>query len=220
MRHRSRKRSCRGANKKSFGPGSRIARGRSLAAKARRRDTGVRRRPAPPMLRAPSRRSRCARPSPDATPSGATGSRGALIDRPEPSLQPFQNDEDADAHQNNEADRGIGAGQIIALGKLVDELAEPAEIDQELDADDVDQSEDQSEPQANEDGGQRGRKEYLPELLRAGEVKAAPDIDQHAAGAGETFERLEDHRGDARSEAHHNDGRRIAPEDHEIERID
>ena len=42
--------------------------------------------------------------------------------------------------------------QVVALGKIVDELSEPAEIDQELDPDHVDQGEDQAEPHAD-DGG-------------------------------------------------------------------
>ena len=66
-----------------------------------------------------------------------------------------------DADQDDEADRRVGPGQIVALGELVDELAEAAEIDQELDADDVDQREDQAEPHADEDGRQRGGKQDL-----------------------------------------------------------
>src|SRR5581483_11393018 len=89
------------------------------------------------------------------------------VDRSQPSFEPLRKHEDADADQNYEADRRIGAGEVIALRELVDELAEPAEIDQELDAYDVDQRKDQTQPQANEDGRQRGRKQNLPELLRA-----------------------------------------------------
>ena len=92
-----------------------------------------------------------------------------------------------DADQDHEADRRIGSGEIVALGQLVDELPEPAEIDQELDADDVDQREDQPEPHADEDGRQRRREQYLPELLRGREVEAAPDIDQHAPRAGKAL---------------------------------
>ena len=76
-------------------------------------------------------------------------------------------DEHAHADQDHEADRRVGARQVVALGELVDELAEAAEIDQELDADDVDQREDQPEPQADEDRRQRRREQDLPELLRA-----------------------------------------------------
>ena len=58
-------------------------------------------------------------------------------------------------------DRRIGAGQVVALGEIVDQLAEAAEIDQELDADDVDQGEDQAEPDADENGRQRRREQDL-----------------------------------------------------------
>ena len=43
---------------------------------------------------------------------------------------------------------------------------ESAEVDQELDADDVDHREDEPEPQADEHRGQRRRQQDLPELLR------------------------------------------------------
>ena len=128
-------------------------------------------------------------------------------------------DEHADADQDHEADRRIGSGQIVALGKLVDKLAEPAEIDQELDPDDVDEREDQPEPQAHEDRRQRRRKQDLPELLRGREIEAPAHIDQHAPRAGEPFQRLEDDRRKPGGEAHHHDGERAAAEDHEIERI-
>ena len=43
---------------------------------------------------------------------------------------------------------------------------EAAEVDQELDADDVDHREDEAEPQADEDRRQRRRQQDLAELLR------------------------------------------------------
>ncbi len=70
------------------------------------------------------------------------------------------------ADQNDKADRGIGAWEIVAFGQFVDELAEAAEVDQEFDADDVDQREDQAELNADKDGRQRRREQDFPELLR------------------------------------------------------
>ena len=98
------------------------------------------------------------------------------------------------AHQDHEADRGIGAGEVVALGEIVDELAEPAEIDQEFDADDVDQREDQPELEADEDRRQRRGEQDFPEHLPRRELEAAADIDQHAAGARQALDGLQDHR--------------------------
>src|SRR5579885_3907481 len=99
-----------------------------------------------------------------------------LIDRSQPSLDALQRHEESDAYQDNEEDRRIGAGEVVSFGKVVDELAETAGIDEELDADDVDQREDQSEPHADEDRRQRGGKQDLPELLGAGQVEAPAHI--------------------------------------------
>ena len=123
------------------------------------------------------------------------------------------------AGQDHEQDRAVGAGQVVALGELVDELAEAAEVDQELDADDVDHREDEPEPQADEDRRQRRRQQDLAELLRRRELEAAADVDQHLPRAGEPFDRLQDHRRQAGGEADHHDRRRAAAEDHEEERI-
>src|SRR5499426_1472281 len=143
----------------------------------------------------------------------------ASIDRSQPSLKPFHEDEHADADQDHEADRGIGSSKIVALGKLVDKLPKAAEIDQEFDPYAIDEREDQPEPQSHEDGRQRSGKENLPELLRWGEIEAPAHVDEHAPGGAETLERLEHDRGKPRGEAHHHDGEGAPAEDHEIERI-
>src|SRR5262245_29564955 len=145
-------------------------------------------------------------------------SRGTSVDRSQPSLEPFHQDEHADADQDDEADRGIGAGEIVALGELVDKLPEPAEIDQELHPHDIDEREDQAEPEPDEDGRQRGGEQDLPELLRGREVEALADIDQHAAGGGEPLERLEDDGAEPAGEANHHDGNPAPAEDHEKDR--
>src|SRR3954465_4705396 len=82
--------------------------------------------------------------------------------RSEPSFDPFGADEKQHADQDHEADRRVSPRQIVALGELVDELAEAAEIDKEFDADDVDERKDHAEPHADEDGWQRGRKQDFP----------------------------------------------------------
>ena len=142
-----------------------------------------------------------------------------LIDRSQPSFGLFQRHEEHHAHQDHETDRRIGAGKVVALGKFVDELAEPAEIDQEFDADDIDQREDQSQPQADEDRRQGGRKQDLPELLSGIEIETAPNIYQHLAGAGNAFDGLQNHRRQRGDESHHDDGPGAAPEDHQEKRI-
>src|SRR2546428_5897907 len=50
----------------------------------------------------------------------------------EPSLDSFGEQEESDTHQDHEKDRGVHRRQVIALGQLVDELPEAAEVDQEL----------------------------------------------------------------------------------------
>src|SRR6476620_4289543 len=98
------------------------------------------------------------------------------LDRSQPSLESFGENEDADADQDHEADRRIGAGKIVAFGKLVDELAKAAEIDQELDAHDIDQRENQPEPHADKDRRQRRRKQIFQDLLGGGRVEASPPL--------------------------------------------
>src|SRR6185312_14984793 len=95
---------------------------------------------------------RCAAPLPGAPAAAAAARTAGSVDRSQPSLKPFHQDEHAHADQDHEADRGVGSRQIVALGKLVDKLPQPTEIDQELDPDDVDQGKDQPEPQPDEDG--------------------------------------------------------------------
>src|SRR6266576_3154597 len=94
----------------------------------------------------------------------------------QPSLDPLNDDEEDDAHQNDEADRGIGAGQVVTLGEVVDELAEAAEIDQEFDTNHIDQRKDQSELEAGEDRRQRGWKLDFQKHLQRGELETASDI--------------------------------------------
>ena len=89
--------------------------------------------------------------------------RPASVDRSQPSLEPLRQDEHADTDQDHEADRRVGAGKIVALGQLVDELAEPAEIDQKLDTDDVDSAKISPSRTSDEDRRQRRRKQNLPE---------------------------------------------------------
>src|SRR5262249_58265867 len=124
---------------------------------------------------------------------------------------PIHQGEGADAEQDDEAYRGIGAGGMVALGEPVDQLSEPAEIDQELDPDDVDEREYEPEPQPDEDGRQRRREQDLPELLGGREVEAPADVDQDPPGGGKPFERLEDDRSEPGGEPHHHDGERARP---------
>ena len=84
----------------------------------------------------------------------------------QPSLEAFGEIEEHDRHQDHEQDRSVRAGQVVALGELVDELAEAAEVDQELDADDIDHREDEAEPQTHENGWQGGGQQDHAELLR------------------------------------------------------
>src|ERR1700691_3812986 len=114
-----------------------------------------------------------------------------LRGRCQPSLGPFGDHEENDADENDETDRRIDARQIVALGQIVDELAEAAEIDQILDADYVDQRENQPEPDADKNRRQRGRKQDLPELLRRRKLETAANIDEHASRRGEALNGLE-----------------------------
>ena len=86
--------------------------------------------------------------------------------RPQPSLDPFGEVEENDRDQDHEQDSAVGPGKVVPLGELVDELTEATEVDQELDADDVDHRENEAEAQAHEDRRQRRRQQNLPELLR------------------------------------------------------
>src|SRR5262249_54058874 len=81
-----------------------------------------------------------------------------VVVRSKPSLGPFQVYKEQHADQEHEADRRIGAGEIITFGKIVDELAEPAKIDEKFGADNVDKGEDQSKADTHKDGRQcRGK---------------------------------------------------------------
>src|ERR1043166_4641412 len=110
---------------------------------ARRRGTAVPTPRPPPRSPGCRRRWQCA----PASPGWQTAARVRSGDRSQPSLNSVGEKEEHDADQDDEADRRVGAGQVVALGKIVDELAEAAEIDQELNADDVDQREDHAEAQ-------------------------------------------------------------------------
>src|SRR5580658_9093946 len=101
-----------------------------------------------------------------------------LTGRSQPSLGPFGYHKENYADENDKADRRIHAWQIVTFGKIVDELAQPAEIDQEFDCDHVDQCKHQSEPDADKDRQQRRGKQDFPELLRWCQLQTAPDIDQ------------------------------------------
>src|SRR5262249_1548466 len=103
----------------------------------------------PPTRPGSSAGWRCAAASPGSSRAGRRGP--ASVDRSEPSFDPFGEHEEQHADQDHETDRRIGAGQVVALGELVDELAEAAEIDQELDPHDVDEREDHAELDADED---------------------------------------------------------------------
>src|SRR5438067_10940690 len=90
-------------------------------------------------------RSSPAGPSPHGRRSGAWA---------EPSLDPFGDDKENDADEDDEADRRIGARQVVALGQFVYQLTEPAKIDEELDADYIDQGKNQAESHADENVAQ------------------------------------------------------------------
>ena len=64
-----------------------------------------------------------------------------LVDWSEPSLSSLQSHEKQNAYQDDKADRRVGAGKIIAFGKVVDELSETAEIDEKFCPHDIDQRE-------------------------------------------------------------------------------
>src|SRR5262249_17920687 len=136
-----------------------------------------------------------------------------------PSLDPLCEEKHANSNEDYEADRSIGSGKIVPLGKLVNKLPKAAEIDQKFDSHDVDQCEDQTEPESNEDSWQRGGKQDLPELLRPGQIEAFADVDQHAPRGQQAFQRLEEDGCESGGEAHHHDSQGAPAEDHEIERI-
>jgi hypothetical protein len=73
---------------------------------------------------------------------------------------------------------GFVAGLAPVILKRLEALSgtRRALIDQELDADDIDQRKDHSESQSDKDGRQSGRKQDFPEQLAAGQVETAPDI--------------------------------------------
>src|SRR5215510_7492103 len=125
----------------------------------------------------------------------------------QPSLESLCEEEHANTDEDHEANRSIGSGKIVPLGKLVNKLSEAAEIDQKFDSHDIDQREDQTEPESNEDGWQRGRKQDLPKLLRGAQIKALAHVDQHAPCGQKAFERLKDDGGKSGGEAHHHDGK-------------
>src|SRR5689334_24812658 len=100
-------------------------------------------------------------------PKPASGARS------EPSFDPFGADEEQYADQDHEAYRRVGPGQIVALGELVDELAQTTEVDEEFNAHNVDERKDHAEPHADEDGRQRRAKQNFPVELRGREFKAS-----------------------------------------------
>src|SRR5215213_9612866 len=102
--------------------------------------------------------------------------REQSVGRSQPFFYSVGDEEEEDADEDDEANRRVSARQVIAFRKIVDELAEPAEVDQELDADDVDQREDHAETHPDENGRQGSRKVYFPEQLHFVELEAAPDI--------------------------------------------
>src|SRR5262249_49828905 len=106
-----------------------------------------------------------------------------LVDRPQPSLGFLERHEKQHAHQDHEADRRVGACKIIAFGKVVDELPETAEIDEEFGPDDIDQCEYQAKADAYKDRWKGRGKEDLPKLLRRRQLEAAADIDKNFACA-------------------------------------
>src|SRR5260221_11579330 len=137
----------------------------------------------------------------------------------QPSLEPLREDEHGNTDQDHEANRVIGPGETVPLGKLVDKLPKTAEIDQKFDADDIDEREDQTEPQSDEDGRQRGGKQNLPELLGGAQIEALSDVDQHAPRGQKAFRSLKDDRRNSGGEAHHHNSQGAPAEDHQIERI-
>src|SRR4051812_32930639 len=116
----------------------------------------------------------------------ATSMRCPSFDWSQPSLQPFGEKKDAHADQDDKANCRIGTGKVETIRQFVDELAETAEVDEILDAHNIDQGKDQPEPHADEDGRQGRREQYLPELLPRREIEAAPHIDQHPPCGGKT----------------------------------
>src|SRR5439155_11575521 len=114
--------------------------------------------------------------------------------RTQPSLNSFGDVEEQHAHQHDKSNRCVSPGQVVALGQFVDQLTEAAEVDQELDADNINHREDQPEPQAHEYRRQRRGQHDLPEHLCRREVERAADVDQNGARGCEAFERLQDHR--------------------------
>ena len=66
---------------------------------------------------------------------------------------------------------------------------------------------------------QRRRQQDLPEVLPVVETKAAADVEQHVARAGEALDGLQDHRREPGGEADHHDRRRAAAEDHQEQRV-
>src|SRR5215510_4997497 len=145
--------------------------------------------------------------------------QNGLIHRPQPSLGLFESYEKYNTNEDHEADRRIGAGEIVAFGKVVDELPKAAEIDQKFSTDNVDKGEDQSEADADKDRRQCRRKEDFPELLRRCQVKAAPDIHEDPARAGNSLDGFQDDRRERRQETHHNDRPGVAAEDDHEQRI-
>src|SRR5262249_38048248 len=115
-----------------------------------------------------------------------------LVDWPEPSFCFFQSHEKQYAYQDYEADRRIGAGEIIAFGKIVDELSETTEIDEKFVPDDINQREYQANADAYKDRWKgRGKKDF-PELLRCRQLEAASDIDENLSCAGNPLDGLKD----------------------------
>src|SRR3974390_1145278 len=141
------------------------------------------------------------------------------VDRSQPSLNLFQRHEENDTHQNYEADRSVGASEVIALGKVGNQLAESAKIDEKFRTDDIDERKYEPQPDADKDRRQGCRKEDLPYLLSAAQVKAAANIDQHTAGPGNSFDRLQNDRRQPRDKSHHDDGPRVATENDHKEGI-
>src|SRR5258708_2252639 len=111
------------------------------------------------MRRPPAieRGERSTSPGAGDAPSGPHRASAARSHRPQPSLEPLAQIEEADADQNDEEDRAVHSRNLEALREIGDELTEAAEIDQELDADDVDEGEDQAEPEAVADRRDRRR---------------------------------------------------------------